>query len=984
MRVPYQEYLAVDRPVDGILCPVPASASLPFSYAGEHVSDDVAVSILERVIQSIERVRQDGWVAGDWDERLKWLNDALAEVWNGRGAFPGLGGVLQYLGFERGVTYQREVLAPLAEQGINPWEQALPALMGGIPTGPTGSEWVQRGLALAGERWRALPAARRKLLAELTRFELSEGQVRRIADPEQRASAGLAREGVMFSDADLMGNPYLIAESYLAANDADRISLEVIDHGMRPEGGAARFPRQDVQDGEDLLARDDRRRVRAVAHAALEDAATEGDTLLPFSELLARIRARFPERRACQPDRDVIAAEAGFYQEALWLALDQAPALVALNPLRRLEEETARVMERLAPITHATGEDAGAHRAALERLFGVPATEKARAALDEKAAALKKLLRGRLSVLTGGAGTGKTSVLRAFLTELDGQEGAQPLLLLAPTGKARVRLAQRTGRPAMTIHQFLYRQGWLAPETFALRESSEKDSEKAVTVIIDECSMIPADLFGTLLRALDLNTLRRLVLVGDPNQLPPIGPGRPFIDIIAWLNKRYPESIAPLRVCMCANGAGDPEEESAALTLAEGYRADGAAPGDDEILAMIAHGESHGDLDVVFWRDHDDLLAKLKERMAAHLDIHPRDQRALDRSLGVAERDWTRSENWQILSPTRTQPYGVDELNHRIQREYRGKAISDARNPRTAFPRPFGEQEIVLWDKVMQTRNRSLKARPWDAGAANYVANGEIGLVARTTRGANGSGDSLDVGFSTQPEVTYRYWGNEVNDNLELAYALTVPKAQGSDFDTVFFIVPRNAVTLSRELIYTGLTRFRTRLVLLIERDITPLLALRSPMRSATQIRNTFLFTLALRPASVEGHRGVARPYPDALIHRTSRGVAVRSKSEVIVADVLAFLGVSYTYEQPLRARGDPADFRLPDFTVSYEGEVYYWEHLGLLSLPSYREAWERKRAWYAANGYADRLIVSRDGPDGSIDAEAIERLARERILRER
>ena len=80
----------------------------------------------------------------------------------------------------------------------------------------------------------------------------------------------------------------------------------------------------------------------------------------------------------------------------------------------------------------------------------------------------------------------------------------------------------------------------------------------------------------------------------------------------------------------------------------------------------------------------------------------------------------------------------------------------------------------------------------------------------------------LDVVFSTQTDVSYRYFGNQVDDNLDLAYALTVHKAQGSDFEVVFLIIPQKASTLSRELIYTGLTRFRRKLVLLIEKDIEP------------------------------------------------------------------------------------------------------------------------------------------------------------------
>ena len=218
---------------------------------------------------------------------------------------------------------------------------------------------------------------------------------------------------------------------------------------------------------------------------------------------------------------------------------------------------------------------------------------------------------------------------------------------------------------------------------------------------------------------------------------------------------------------------------------------------------------------------------------------------------------------------------------------------------------------------------------------------------------------------------------SEVDENIQLAYALTVHKAQGSDFDKVFLIVPQTASTLSRELIYTGLTRFRQRLVLLIERDIEPLRRLRSPDCSDTGGRNTHMFSLAVRSDDVP------RPHLAALKHRTRKGDAVRSKSEVVVADILHALGISYLYEEPLFSRSDPRDFRLPDFTASFEGDVYYWEHLGMLTVPSYREAWERKRKWYEDNGYAERLITSEDGRDGSIDAARIERIARERILEE-
>jgi len=109
--------------------------------------------------------------------------------------------------------------------------------------------------------------------------------------------------------------------------------------------------------------------------------------------------------------------------------------------------------------------------------------------------------------------------------------------------------------------------------------------------------------------------------------------------------------------------------------------------------------------------------------------------------------------------------------------------------------------------------------------------------------------------------------------------------------------------------------------------------------------------------------------------------VLERSRSEVIVADTLTRLGISYKYEQKLASPYNPTDIRFPDFTVSFEGDTVYWEHIGMLVVPSYREQWERKREWYKTKGYANQLITSDDWPDGSIDTTNIEKIARERIL---
>lgn len=987
-RLPYQEYIREGYDSSSIACHVPKNAVLPFfSYVGEHVSDDVAVGILERLIQSAKTVREEERVPGPWTRHLEWLNDRLAEAWRGRGPFPGIGSVLQYLGFKQGTAFQRIELKDFVRKGENPWTHVR-AILKGNSNPPKG--YVD-GFREARLRWRALSRkpARLELLDTLVRFELTPEQVRRICDPDERTQAGIEAK-----EDDLIANPYLICEKDLGSANSTAVDLDTIDRGMLPEGDAALFiPRQKV------VAQDDTRRVRAVAVSVLEEAAEAGDTVLTFSDLLSRIRERFPERRACRPDRDLVTGEADFYREQLWMALEDRPQLAALQHLRDLEELITRTIRRRVRRTNPDPKRPIEWREALEEEFAKPSNEREEAALVEKAVALETLFEQRVSVLTGSAGTGKTSALKIFLDQLEQVEGKAGVYLLAPTGKARVRLSTKTRRNAFTIHQFLLKQSWFLPEIFVLKREGGGQAS-APTVIIDECSMVPTDLLGTLFKALKLNMVKRLILVGDPNQLPPIGPGRPFVDIVTWLRENHPRCVATLRTAMrTADDAEVPVGRSVALAFADGYRGDSVHPADDEILSRIARGESEGDLEVHFWEDHDELQRLLKERMQTLLEIGDEgDYGSFNRSLGIAAKPyqqpvWKDAERWQILSPLRARAFGTEDLNRTIQLAYKGGLISKGRQRWSKGPRPFGEQEIVYTDKVIQVVNRRRWAWPRDKGALDYVANGEIGIV--TTTGSGNKGDYLQVGFSTQDGVTYRYYRGEVDENLELAYALTVHKAQGSDFEIVFLIIPQEAQTLSRELIYTGLTRFRKKLVLLVERNTMALQALRLPRRSDTHQRNTQLFTLVLR----DEEPGV--PYPEGLIHRTRSGVLMRSKSEVIVADVLDNLGVDWEYERRLEAPDAPRDFRLPDFTIGFEGDMYYWEHLGMLSVPAYRDAWERKRRWYeermgipvvgpgatsvreGTEVVPPLVITSRDDERGGIDQKEIEHLARRYILLE-
>ncbi|MBX3358828.1 MAG: ATP-dependent RecD-like DNA helicase [Phycisphaeraceae bacterium] len=961
VRLPYQEYLRGGHDSARILCRIPDADTFNFSYVAEHVTDDVAVGALTRLLQSVQAVRDDGKVPGDWDASLERLNDMLAEVWRNRGPFPGIGSVLEFLNCPSGTAFQKQVLAPLLAKGENSWEYTLAILDG---RRKCEHKEYTKALGEAAERWTAFKAPRRNLLALLARFELSRAQVERIAKPDLRAACGIAG-----TEEQIVANAYLLCEQDQGDGESDLVGLETIDRGMRPEGDAAHFLAK-----EDVCGADDRRRVRAAAVAVLQTAASDGDTLLPFAETIQRINALFPERRACRPDRDLVIGQADYYREVLDFRTDVTPATAALKSLADLERQVCQCLAGRVKRKNAPPKAGWSWERLLLEEFGKSGSklppEVEERARKEKADALAKMYEGRISVLCGRAGTGKTSVLNVFLKGLEQIEGKKPILLLAPTGKARVRMMERTKRDdALTIHQFLMHNEWINKTNFALKLEGGAAKAKP-TVIVDEASMIPMDLLGVLFRALEMNDVKRLILVGDPNQLPPIGPGRPFVDIIAWLeaDEQRKKYLARL-----TERARHEDHESQALQLADCYLRDDPTLGADEVLSRVARKEVAGDLEVWYWQNTSQLEEHLAASMKKHLGLTD-DKKSyipFNASLGITDAGMKppEAERWQILCPVRTDEHGTNELNRKIQAKYRGGLLASTKS--------FGDQEIVWTDKVIQSFNRRMLAWPRNTGL-DYVANGEIGLVVKTFK----EPACLDVGFSTQPDVTYRYFSGQVNENLELAYALTVHRAQGSDFETVFLVLPKRAATLSRELLYTGLTRFRRRMVLLIEKDTAVLEEQRSPACSDTLLRNTNMFVLSVRPEADD------RWHAAHLIHRTKptskypSGVLVQSKSEVIVANILTDLGLSWEYEQKLlNKNNNPTDFRWPDFTVNFQGDTFYWEHRGMLGSPTYKDRWVRKEQWYKDNGYFDQLITSEDGLDGSIDAAQIEATARRRVL---
>ncbi|QDT22025.1 ATP-dependent RecD-like DNA helicase [Gimesia chilikensis] len=358
-----------------------------------------------------------------------------------------------------------------------------------------------------------------------------------------------------------------------------------------------------------------------------------------------------------------------------------------------------------------------------------------------------------------------------------------------------------------------------------------------------------------------------------------------------------------------------------------------------------------------------------------------------DKSLIVYYANYSNPLNQDDDRKYRGELFGTEPLNEEIQKHIKGIA----RGEQPDFNRQL--DGIMLFDKVIQITNRSLSNRepvygynPETKKAERVeVFNGELGYVK--PHGYDGAkwkwGEFNLRHFQVQFEHKKHWVGygsklgkdkddkwipeSKVENNLELAYAISVHKSQGSEFDHVYFIVPKHKDTLlSPELFYTGITRASKHCTLLIQEDIGPLLNMRRRERSHLVCINSSIFEFAPIPDVM---LNVQAWYEEGKIHETLSEFVVRSKSEVIITNMLAEREILFRYEEPLFA--PDGTFYLPDFTITLNGEQYFWEHWGRLDQDKYRNHTETKKKWYEKH-FPGRLIETFEGTDVTPQANKI------------
>lgn len=992
LRLPYHLYQ--DRPdILGRVALLPENARL-CKYATRQFGDDDALGLVEGFLRSVRELQDLGDTSEDWSVRARWLEGLISELWRHRGLMPGMTAALELLSFEDAIPFFKQEALRGREVEAH---DAIFAFVDGRVDSVAGVNLSSTVARLVRRAWKLRAKAEQDLLRDvLPRFVLRADQIGKILGD------GRAQNGIMQDLGAITENPYILSEQYEGDDPDDFISWGVIDRGMipSPELGA-----------EALASADDPRRFRALLVDSLKR--EEAHVFAPSDTAIAAVNRRLsvlPEWKRFSFHERYLEADAELIDEAIVARKEGGRAYLYLREAyedERLLEERLRFLMGGPDIEFrhpVTAEIWNGYLFDRNSVLDRKAPEEYRAAIDAQVEACQRVFVRPLGVLSGEAGTGKTTVIRALIKAIKrGHGGGASVIALAPTGKAADRIrevmekdeALRGRVEVATIHSFLAKRGWLNPN-MTFKRMGGRVEEDYQTYILDESSMLDLSLTATFFRAVRWATVQRLILVGDPNQLPPIGRGRVFADIIEFVRDHAPESIATLTCNLRQLQGRLTDGATGIIDLARCYinASNGAAKneeittGAEQILQRVQMGgDIAPDLRVIYWSDQEDLSRALLGQMAQDMagDVRSRGEipdKGLSKLWRQAHENNRKPAYLQVLSPYRGEFFGIEELN-RVCQEHIQERRPDAHNSLAG---------VMLFDKVIQVRNRPASWPIWgwnhdkQCMEAAEIFNGQLGFVrphpfdTKQRKYPQYHLGRFCVAFDRRKEYLIGYgrllgkdangrWISEesVEDNLELAYAISVHKAQGSEFERVYIVIPNSKkALLSTEMFYTALTRAKRHCTLLVEQDVSSLLGMRRLEASRLRRISSSLFKFSPAPEALISIGGW---YEDGRIHHTLADAVVRSKSEVIIANMLYERDIPFRYEQPLHA--PDRSFYIPDFTITWRGTDYYWEHVGMLDRDDYRAHWERKRDWYR-RFFPGRLIITEESGELSKQTDEV------------
>lgn len=501
-------------------------------------------------------------------------------------------------------------------------------------------------------------------------------------------------------------------------------------------------------------------RVRSGILYTLLQASGEGHTYLPETELTPRA-SKLLNVTAEQVEKQYM--DLAIERKIILKQMEDQTQIYAAS-FYYMEANTATMLKRLNVSYDVSDAEIEQRIRGIEKKSGMT--------LDEhQVTAVKEAVRNGLLVITGGPGTGKTTTINTIIRyfELEGLE----IFLAAPTGRAAKRMSETTGFEARTVHRMLELNG--GAEGSGGFERDESNPLEANVIIVDEMSMVDISLMYSLLKAISVGT--RLILVGDVNQLPSVGPGSVLRDII----QSHACNVVMLTKIFRQASTSD--------------------------IIVNAHKINHGEevildnksMDFFFLKRYDAdviinvVLQLIKQKLPKFVDATPYDI--------------------QVLTPMRKGLLGVERLNGILQR-YMNPPANDK------VEKEYGSTVFREGDKVMQTKNnyqlaweiRTKFGLTVDKGLG--IFNGDMGII----RQINDFAEQMIIEFDEGRMVEYPY---KLLDELELAYAITIHKSQGSEYPAVVIpLLGGPMMLMNRNLLYTAVTRAR-KCVTLVGNEVT-------------------------------------------------------------------------------------------------------------------------------------------------------------------
>ncbi len=519
----------------------------------------------------------------------------------------------------------------------------------------------------------------------------------------------------------------------------------LMDEGLEaPFGSVDRFA---IELG---VAGDDPRRVEAGVLFELNYNLSAGHSFLPEEKLVAATA------QLLSVESDTVRLGVERLLEADRLVRETLAGIVVIYLPRLHEAENYCALRLLQFAQETFPEPSG-----LERMIRNMAKESGITYSGEQTRAIREAATSGVLLITGGPGTGKTTILNGVLS-LFGQMQLRTVLA-APTGRAAKRLIEVTGEDASTIHRLL--EAGIDPNTGRMFFARDEDNPlKADAVIIDEMSMVDVQLLSSLLQAVPRG--KRLILVGDPDQLPPVGPGFPFSDMLR-------------------------SEMLPTVRLTEIFR-----QAQQSLIVMNAHRVNQGILPELKVTNSDFFFMRRPTEEGLNTLIRDLCTTRLPKNMGIP------ADQIQVLSPTRKGGAGTGNLNRMLQATLNPPAPDKKE-------RQFGDFIFREGDRVMQIRNNyDILWKLTDGSAVGTgVFNGDVGVIT-SIRPAE---ESLTVLFDDR-EAEYDF--TQLGE-LEPAYAMTVHKSQGSEYRCVILVCWNGHPNLlSRSVLYTAITRARELLIL--------------------------------------------------------------------------------------------------------------------------------------------------------------------------